>query len=120
MLKKFVAVAVITVAVLCAGGSEAHAQAAPIAYDYLTQGSDSAAGAYADFGTADGYDASVYADYAQYFVSIGEFYGAYLFSAYAADFALADYNTTGDGNSYAAYNLLSDGSIYAYFAYLGY
>ena len=120
MLKKFIAVAVIAAATLCGSGSEANAQAAPIAYDYLTQGFDYATVAFTDFGTADGYDAYIYAYDAQYFVSAGDYYDAYIFGSYAADSALADYYATGDGNAYEAYYLLSVGALQAYYADIGY
>ncbi len=120
MVKKFAAAAVVAVATLFVGGSQARAQDGPIADAYLTYGFDYAAAAYTDSGTTDGYDAYEYAYYAQYFASVGEFYYAALCGEYAANYALADYNATGDGNAYEAYQLLSLGAEYAYYAYLGY
>ena len=120
MLKKFAAAAVVAVATLFVGGSQAQAQDGPIADAYLSYGFDYAAAAYTDSGTADGYDAYLYSYYAQYFASVGEFYNAALCGMYAADYALADYDATGNGNAYEAYQLLSAGAEYANYAYLGF
>ena len=119
MLMKFAAAA-ITVATLFMSGSQAQAQYGPTAETYLTAGFENATTAYDDFGTADGYEAYLLADYAQYFASVGDFYNAAIYGISASDYALADYDATGDSNSYEAYQLLYDGAYYAYYAYLGY
>ena len=120
MLKKFVAIAAVALAALCFSGTPARAQDGPLARQYLSYGFDYGAAAYGDKGTPDAYNAALYAYYAEYFASIGDYYNAAVIGEDAANFALADFNATGDPYAYDANYLLSLGAMYAYYAYLGY
>jgi hypothetical protein len=126
--KPFLAIALALSLLLFAPAQPANAASPsdPYAYQELVTGFDFALDAYqADPSDPNAFAAAVYGEDAEYYASVAfgsddrnAWYSAHLCGSYAADYALASYEATGDVFSAYAYAYFSSGPTYALSAYM--